>query len=98
MVLILSFLDLVSLPNFHNFIHKEEVSKIKSIKKLHSGVRSQIQQQTKRYKNKTIRGRWKLYLRKGIEFSFTCRKTNFINKGSLNSTPRVMVPSKSSRE
>lgn len=45
-------LDLVPLPNPLKFIHKEGMSEVKFIKKLHKKVREQIQQQTERYTRK----------------------------------------------
>jgi len=90
-------LDLIHLPNVNEFIHKERVSKVDFVKKLHEKVKTQIHINLRDTQNKTIKGRKKTYLRKGIGFGFTCAKKNFLTKESPNSTPGVMVPYKSSR-
>jgi len=45
----LTSVDLMPLPTSYDFVHKKGVAKSNFIKKIHERVKSQIQQQTKRY-------------------------------------------------
>jgi len=50
-------LDFILLPNVHDFIHKEGVSKAKFVKYLRNKVKTQIQDQTKRYTKYNNKGK-----------------------------------------
>ena len=61
----LTSLDLIPLPLDPSFIHKEGVSRLEFVKKLHEGVMNQIENQIKVYDAKGNRGRKELVLNKG---------------------------------
>ena len=45
-------LDLLTLPNPHTFVHKEGVTKVEFVKKMHERIQEQIQQQIEKYYEK----------------------------------------------
>ena len=53
------FMDLILLllPNPQEFVHKEGVTKVEFVKKMHERIKEQIQQKLRNIQNITIRGR-----------------------------------------
>jgi len=50
-------LILLLLPNPQEFVHKEGVTKVEFVKKMHERIKEQIQQKLRNIQNITIRGR-----------------------------------------
>jgi len=57
--------DLILLPNIHESIHKDGVSKVEFFQKLHERVKNQIQEQSDRYAKQNNRGKRKLIFGEG---------------------------------
>jgi len=74
-------LDLIPLPLDTSFIHKEGVSRLEFVKKLHERVRNQIENQIKVYAAKGNKGRKELVLNKGHWVWLHLRNDRFPTKG-----------------
>jgi len=49
-------LDLLPLPNPQDFLHKERVTKVEFVKKMHERIKNKIQQQTEKYRKHNNKG------------------------------------------
>jgi len=50
-------LDLLPLPNAQDFMHKEGVTKVEFLKKMHERIKNKIQQQTEKYMKHSNKGK-----------------------------------------
>jgi len=81
-------LYLIPLPLDTSFIHKEGVSRLEFVKKLHERVMNQIENQIKVYAAKGNRGRKELVLNKGDWVWLHLRKDRFPTKRKSKLIPR----------
>ena len=81
-------LDLIPLPLDTSFIHKERVSRLEFVKKLHERVKNQIENQRKMYAAKYNKGRKELVLNKGDWVWPHLRKDRFPTNRKSKLSPR----------
>ena len=81
-------MDLIPLPLDTSFIHKEGVSRLEFVKKLHEMVRNQIENQIKVYAAKGNRGRKELVLNKRDWVWLHLKKDIFPTKRKSKLSPR----------
>jgi len=81
-------LDLVPLPNQHEFQHKEGVSKADFIKKLLERVQNQIEQQTKRYIKQNNKEKKEMIFKDGDWVWLHLRKYRFPKQRKSKLNPR----------
>ena len=83
----LTFLDLLPLPNPHTFVHKEGATKAEFVKKMHEGVKRQIQQQTEKYIKYNNKGKREIIFEEGDLAWLHLRKDRFSTKGKSKLSP-----------
>ena len=83
-------LDLIPFPLDTSFIHKEGVSRLELMEKLHKRVRNQIENQIKVYATKGNRGR-RLCLMKGIGFCSIIERIDFLLRESTKLALEVVA-------
>ena len=81
-------MDLLSLPNPQEFVHKEGVIKAEFVKKLHEKVKIQIQQQNEKYAKYNNKGKREVIFEEGDLVWFHLRKDRFPTKIKSKLSPR----------
>ena len=73
-------LNLLPLPNPQEFVHKEGVTKVEFVKKMHEKIKDQIQQQTNKYLKHSNKGKRELIFKEGDWVWLHLRKDKFPTK------------------
>jgi len=80
-------LDLLSLPNPQNFVHKEGATKVEFVKKMYEKVKTQIQQQTEKYVKYNNKGKREIIFEEGDLIWLHLRKDRFTTKRKSKLSP-----------
>ena len=91
-------LDLLPLPNPQDFLHKERVTKVEFVKKMHERIKNKIQQQTEKYRKHNNKGMREVIFEEGDWVWLHLRKDRFPNQRKSKLSPRDDGPSKFSKE
>jgi len=81
-------LNLLPLLNPQDFVHKEGVTKVEFVKKMHERIMNKIQQQTEKYRKHNNKGKREVIFEEGDWIWLHLRKDRFPNKRKSKLSPR----------